>query len=257
MVRSKRTIQRKREGRVSAPKMHTDWPWVWRCIAEILGVTLITVVIAAVWLWLFYSLGWVWRVSDALLLFSLFFIAFVPSFFYIYRRFTFKPIPYGEKSPAYALRVVGGIFLVCSILNVTLYAKDHFVAGLDVRQITDQTPLDRLGRIGVQELKVDTTRGVGWVFITDIIHNRYSSEKRFNCFILVPIKVRQNDYWGLHVSERHHSSTSDQRMKRYRRAFVERSQHIMTHLHQDFIIFKTMTSPYLHGYDKVIEKINL
>lgn len=233
MVRSKRTTARKTKGRPSASKMHTDWPWVWRCIAEMLGVTLIAVIIATVWLWLFYSQGWVWRVSNALLLLSLLFLAFGPSFFYLYRRFTFEPRPYGEMSPGFALRWMGGILLVLSILNVSLYAKDHFVAGSDVRQITPQTPLDRLGRVGVQELVVDTTRGVGWAFTTDVVHHRYSSEKRFHCFVLVPIKGRANDYWGLHVSERHHSSTGEQRMERYWGEFVERSHRIMPHLYPD------------------------
>lgn len=251
MVRKKNTTEKKDKGnriQISPNSRHTDWRWVWSCIAEVLGVTLLSVAVAVYVLWIFYSQGWVWRVSNALLSLSLLFFSFVPSFFYLYRRFTFKPRPRGENSPGNILRIIAGLFLLISLLNMGMYAQNHFAKRLDVQQITTQTPLDKLGRIGVQQLKVDTTRGIGWSFTTDKVHYRYSSETRFHCFVSVPIKGRKNDYWGFHISESHHSSTSDKRLDRYWKDFVERSQRIMTYMRpEDSKQLKRVTDDFTWG----------
>lgn len=220
----------KRQAKQSTVMKKTDWSWVWHCIAEVLGLTLLSLAIAMFVLWAFYFFGWVWH-SNALLLLSVGVFAFVPPFFFLCRLFTFNQRPCGKKLPSTELRMIIAFFMTCSLVIVTSYAKKYFSANLNLWQITSQTPLNQFGRIGVQQLHVDVQRGVGLEFRIGVVHHYYSysySDKYFHGFVLVPIKGRKNDYWGIHTKV-HCNSMSEGQMNRYWSDFVKQAQRMITY----------------------------
>lgn len=236
-------MKEKNQERGAAVVEYTDWFWILLCVTKLLGVTLLSITIALLVLWTFYSFGWPWHVSNVIQWLSVAVFAFVPALFCLWRFFTFKPKCSDKGRPTFILSKVVGLFMVLSLINVLFYADKHFVAELNVRQITAQTPLDRIGRIGVQQFHTDTKRGIGLAWRSSIL--RHHSGELFHCFAVVPIKGRANDYWGLHFTEKHKNSTNNEQMSRYWDEFVGKSRNIIADTYTERgKLFKRVTLDY-------------
>lgn len=210
------------------PKVRgTDWPWVWHCVGRVLLMSVLSIVVSIVVVWLFYHYGWVWHVRHWELILTLSLVVFLPTYIPLWRLFTFCRRTDGQSSPTWALRFVSGFNIAVGIMAVVEYADPHFAPLLDVPQITRSTSLDNIGRVHVQQLRVDGKRGVGVAFTTSRESSRYSSSTRFHCYVVVPIADRIADYYGMHINEKHHNSESDARMQRHWNEFVERCQRII------------------------------
>lgn len=120
--------------------------------------------------------------------------------------------------------------LVICHVQVLYFSDEHFSPHLQLPRITAETPLRQVGRLSVQQLQVDSKRGLGVAFRTkEVQEGRFQRNIEFHCFVVMPLHGRQNDYLGIHTTESYSRRSDPEKLERLCKEFLERTQRIVAY----------------------------